>query len=59
MNFHRLVLYLVAVFFAMIAPGPDMLFVLASGMRGGPRAGLPARRWTIRADPERGHIPAR
>ncbi|WP_218136255.1 LysE family translocator [Nonomuraea jiangxiensis] len=25
---------------AMIAPGPDMLFVLGCGMRGGPRAGL-------------------
>src|SRR5258708_33934369 len=24
----------------MIAPGPDMLFVLATGTRGGPRAGL-------------------
>ncbi|WP_327002111.1 LysE family translocator [Dactylosporangium sp. NBC_01737] len=24
----------------MIAPGPDMLFVLSCGMRGGPRAGL-------------------
>ncbi|GAB3883075.1 hypothetical protein GCM10029964_041810 [Kibdelosporangium lantanae] len=24
----------------MIAPGPDMLFVLGCGMRGGPRAGL-------------------
>src|SRR5262249_58147553 len=24
----------------MIAPGPDMLFVLAVGVRGGPRAGL-------------------
>jgi threonine/homoserine/homoserine lactone efflux protein len=29
-----------AVFLAMIAPGPDMLFVLATGARGGPRAGL-------------------
>ncbi|MEV6302955.1 LysE family translocator [Actinoplanes sp. NPDC051861] len=25
---------------ATLAPGPDMLFVLSSGMRGGPRAGL-------------------
>jgi threonine/homoserine/homoserine lactone efflux protein len=25
---------------AMISPGPDMLFVLGCGMRGGPRAGL-------------------
>jgi threonine/homoserine/homoserine lactone efflux protein len=30
----------VAVFAAMIAPGPDMLFILATGARGGPRAGL-------------------
>jgi threonine/homoserine/homoserine lactone efflux protein len=30
----------IAVFVAMIAPGPDMMFVLATGTRGGPRAGL-------------------
>ncbi len=29
MNSHLLALYVVAVFLAMIAPGPDMLFVLA------------------------------
>jgi threonine/homoserine/homoserine lactone efflux protein len=40
MNSHLLALYVVAVFLAMIAPGPDMLFVLATGARGGPRAGL-------------------
>lgn len=40
MNPHLLGLYLVAVFLAMIAPGPDMMFVLAVGARGGPRAGL-------------------
>lgn len=40
MNGHQLALYLVVVFVAMIAPGPDMLFVLATGARGGPRAGL-------------------
>lgn len=40
MNGHLLVLYLVAVFVVMIAPGPDMMFVLASGVRGGPRAGF-------------------
>jgi threonine/homoserine/homoserine lactone efflux protein len=39
-NSHLLLLYVVAVFLAMIAPGPDMMFVLASGARGGPRAGL-------------------
>jgi threonine/homoserine/homoserine lactone efflux protein len=40
MNVHVLALYLAAVFLAMIAPGPDMMFVLATGARGGPRAGL-------------------
>jgi threonine/homoserine/homoserine lactone efflux protein len=40
MNGHLLGLYVVAVFLAMIAPGPDMLFILATGARGGPRAGL-------------------
>jgi threonine/homoserine/homoserine lactone efflux protein len=39
-NGHLLALYVLAVFLAMIAPGPDMLFVLAVGVRGGPRAGL-------------------
>jgi threonine/homoserine/homoserine lactone efflux protein len=33
-------LYVAAVFIAMIAPGPDMMFILATGMRGGARAGL-------------------
>jgi threonine/homoserine/homoserine lactone efflux protein len=40
MNVHLLALYVLAVFLAMIAPGPDMMFVLATGARGGPRAGL-------------------
>lgn len=40
MNGHLLALYVVAVFVAMIAPGPDMMFVLASGVRGGPRLGF-------------------
>ena len=40
MNGHLLAVYVVAVFVAMIAPGPDMLFILATGARGGPRAGL-------------------
>jgi threonine/homoserine/homoserine lactone efflux protein len=39
-NTHLLALYLVVVFVAMIAPGPDMMFVLATGARGGARAGL-------------------
>jgi threonine/homoserine/homoserine lactone efflux protein len=40
MNGHLLALYVAAVFVAMIAPGPDMMFVLASGVRGGPRVGF-------------------
>jgi threonine/homoserine/homoserine lactone efflux protein len=39
-NGHLLALYVIAVFLAMIAPGPDMMFVLATGARGGPRIGL-------------------
>ena len=39
-NTHLLALYVVVVFVAMIAPGPDMMFVLATGARGGARAGL-------------------
>jgi threonine/homoserine/homoserine lactone efflux protein len=39
-NVHLLGFYVMAVFLAMIAPGPDMMFVLATGARGGPRAGL-------------------
>jgi threonine/homoserine/homoserine lactone efflux protein len=39
-NAHLLVLYVAAVFLAMIAPGPDMMFILSTGMRGGARAGL-------------------
>jgi threonine/homoserine/homoserine lactone efflux protein len=35
-----LVLFTVTTAIAMITPGPDMLFVLACGMRAGPRAGL-------------------
>lgn len=37
---HLLVLFLVTTSIAMIMPGPDMLFILGCGMRGGPRAGL-------------------
>lgn len=37
---HLLAAFCVVTFIAMIAPGPDMLFVLSCGMRGGPRAGL-------------------
>ncbi|WP_113699325.1 LysE family translocator [Nonomuraea lactucae] len=34
------VLFVLTAAIAMITPGPDMLFVLGCGMRGGPRAGL-------------------
>jgi threonine/homoserine/homoserine lactone efflux protein len=37
---HLLTLYVAVVFLAMIAPGPDMMFILATGVRGGARAGL-------------------
>jgi threonine/homoserine/homoserine lactone efflux protein len=40
MNGHLLALYVVAVVVAMITPGPDMMFVLATAVRGGARAGL-------------------
>jgi threonine/homoserine/homoserine lactone efflux protein len=40
MNGHLLALYVVAVVLAMIAPGPDMMFVLATAVRGGARAGV-------------------
>lgn len=40
MNSHLLAVYVVAVLVAMIVPGPDMMFILATGARGGPRAGL-------------------
>jgi threonine/homoserine/homoserine lactone efflux protein len=39
-DFHLLALFTVATLIAMVVPGPDMLFVLGCGMRGGPRAGL-------------------
>ncbi|MFI0404645.1 LysE family translocator [Actinomadura sp. 3N508] len=37
---HLLVAFFVTSLVAMIIPGPDMLFVLGCGMRGGARAGL-------------------
>ncbi|MEU4426612.1 LysE family translocator [Actinoplanes sp. NPDC024001] len=37
---HLLVAFTLATVVATAAPGPDMLFVLSCGMRGGPRAGL-------------------
>jgi threonine/homoserine/homoserine lactone efflux protein len=40
MNGHLLAVYVIAVVVAMITPGPDMMFVLATAVRGGARAGL-------------------
>jgi threonine/homoserine/homoserine lactone efflux protein len=37
---HLLLAFTATSIVAMIAPGPDMLFILGCGMRGGPRAGL-------------------
>jgi len=37
---HLLLAFLATTAVAMITPGPDMLFILGCGMRGGPRAGL-------------------
>lgn len=37
---HLLALFTVTALVAMITPGPDMLYVLGCGIRGGPRAGL-------------------
>ncbi|MBF9128555.1 LysE family translocator [Plantactinospora sp. S1510] len=37
---HLLVAFTLTTIIAMVSPGPDMLFVLGCGMRGGPRAGL-------------------
>jgi len=37
---HLLVMFTLTTIVAMLAPGPDMLFVLGAAMRGGPRAGL-------------------
>jgi threonine/homoserine/homoserine lactone efflux protein len=37
---HLFAVFLITTFVAMISPGPDMLFILGCGMRGGARAGL-------------------
>lgn len=39
-DMHLLTLFVLTTAVACLAPGPDMLFVLGVGMRGGPRAGL-------------------
>lgn len=40
LNSHLLIAFLVTTTIAMVLPGPDMLFVLASGLKGGPRLAL-------------------
>lgn len=40
MNVSLFAAYLVTVTVLMLTPGPDMLFALASGLKGGPRAGF-------------------
>ncbi|MBE1501150.1 threonine/homoserine/homoserine lactone efflux protein [Amycolatopsis lexingtonensis] len=37
---HLLLAFLATTIVAMVTPGPDMLFILGCGMRGGPKAGL-------------------
>jgi len=37
---HLLLAFVVTTVIAMVTPGPDMLFILGCGMRGGPKAGL-------------------
>jgi threonine/homoserine/homoserine lactone efflux protein len=40
MNRSLLITYLLTLTVLMLTPGPDMLFCLASGLKGGPRSGL-------------------
>jgi threonine/homoserine/homoserine lactone efflux protein len=40
LDLHLFLAFLATSLVAMITPGPDMLFVLGCGVRGGPRAGL-------------------
>jgi threonine/homoserine/homoserine lactone efflux protein len=37
---HLLLAFILTTIIAMVTPGPDMLFILGCGMRGGPKAGL-------------------
>jgi threonine/homoserine/homoserine lactone efflux protein len=37
---HLLLAFILTTIVAMVTPGPDMLFILGCGMRGGPKAGL-------------------
>src|SRR3569833_2575580 len=36
---HLLLAFIATTIIAMVTPGPDMLFILGCGMRGGPKAG--------------------
>ncbi|MFF8810668.1 LysE family translocator [Streptomyces pactum] len=47
---HLLAAFTVSTIVALVTPGPDMLFVLGCGMRGGPRAGLLATLGVITGD---------
>ncbi|MFI0349497.1 LysE family translocator [Actinomadura sp. 9N407] len=47
---HLLVVFTLTTIVAMITPGPDMLFVLGCGLRGGARAGLLATAGVITGD---------
>ncbi|MFB4316107.1 LysE family translocator [Actinomadura sp. 21ATH] len=47
---HLLAAFTLATIVAMVTPGPDMLFVLGCGVRGGPRAGLLATAGVITGD---------
>jgi threonine/homoserine/homoserine lactone efflux protein len=40
MNRSLFISYLLTLTVLMLTPGPDMLFCLASGLKGGPRSGL-------------------
>ncbi|WP_433510110.1 LysE family translocator [Nonomuraea sp. CA-143628] len=47
---HLLAVFTATTIVALITPGPDMLFVLGCGLRGGPRAGLLATVGVITGD---------
>ncbi|MGW0248637.1 LysE family translocator [Nocardia goodfellowii] len=47
---HLLAAFTITTIVALVTPGPDMLFVLGCGMRGGPRAGLLATLGIVTGD---------
>ncbi|GAB2664764.1 LysE family translocator [Nocardia goodfellowii] len=47
---HLLAAFTVTTIVALVTPGPDMLFVLGCGMRGGPRAGVLATLGIVTGD---------